>query len=135
MRLFVSGCLPFEQLIIFSTNLEPADLVDEAFLRRIPYRIQLEDPDEQEFHCLFQIAAEHNGCFFDPDAVDHLLAKYYRPQNRPLRRCHARDLLLMVKHYCTYNDLEFEMLADYFDRVAAAFFTEVETKSLAKGVR
>lgn len=122
--------VPFEQLIIFSTNLQPSDLVDEAFLRRIPYRIELEDPDEDEFNCLFQIASENAGCFYDPDAVEHLLANYYRPYNRPLRRCHARDLLLQVKNYCTYNDLEFEMLPEYFDRVARAFFTEVETKDL-----
>lgn len=122
--------VPFEQLIIFSTNLSPADLVDEAFLRRIPYRIELRDPTEEEFHRLFQIAAERHGCFYDPDAVGHLLNTYYRPHDRPMRRCHARDLLLQVRHYCTYNDLEFEMRADYFDRVANGFFTEVETKDL-----
>ncbi|MCA9083701.1 MAG: AAA family ATPase [Planctomycetaceae bacterium] len=130
--------VPFEQLIIFSTNLEPADLVDEAFLRRIPYRIELKDPDEEEFNCLFQIAAEKTGCFFEPEAVDHLLQKYYRPFNRPLRRCHARDLLLQVRNYCTYNDLPFEMRADYFDRVVGGFFTEIDTKdsrgTRAKGV-
>jgi len=122
--------VPFEQLIIFSTNLEPADLVDEAFLRRIPYRIELRDPNEKEFNCLFQIAAETAGCFYDPDAVQYLLNEHYKKQNRPLRRCHARDLLLQVKNYCTYNDLPFEMRSDYFDKVANSFFTEVKTKDL-----
>lgn len=126
--------VPFEQLIIFSTNLEPSDLVDEAFLRRIPYRIELKDPDEQEFNCLFQIAAENAGCYYEPDTVTHLLDTYYRPHNRPMRRCHARDLLLQVKHYCTYNDLAFEMRSDYFDRIAGGFFTDIETRSLAKGL-
>jgi len=126
--------VPFEQLIIFSTNLEPSDLVDEAFLRRIPYRIELRDPDEQEFHCLFQIASENAGCFFDPDAVEHVLNKWYRPVKRPLRRCHARDLLMQVRNYCTYNDLEFEMQPEYFDRIAGGFFTEIETKNLARPV-
>lgn len=120
--------VPFQQLIIFSTNLAPSDLVDEAFLRRIPYRIELTDPDEEEFHYLFQIAAEKIGCYYDPDGVDHLLNKYYRPVNRPLRRCHARDLLLQVKHYCTYNDHPFEMLPQHFDRIAGGFFTEIVTK-------
>ena len=123
--------VPFEQLIIFSTNLEPSDLVDEAFLRRIPYRIELGDPDEQEFQCLFQIAAEKAGCYYDPDAVEHLLQCYYRPCNRQLRRCHARDLLLQVKNYCTYNDLPFEMRAEHFDCVAGGFFTEIDTKDIA----
>ena len=83
---------------------------------------------EEEFHLLFQIAAEATGCFFEPEAVDHLLSHYYRPHHRPLRRCHARDLLLQVRHYCAYNDLPFEMRADYFDRIAGGFFTEIDTK-------
>ena len=122
--------VPFEQLIIFSTNLEPSDLVDEAFLRRIPYRIELRDPTEQEFSWLFQIAAESTGCFFDSEAVEYLLREHYHKQGRPLRRCHARDLLLQVRNYCTYNDLPFEMQPDHFDRVAKRFFTEVKTKEL-----
>lgn len=127
--------VPFEQLIIFSTNLEPSDLVDEAFLRRIPYRIELADPDEGEINCLFQIAAEKFGCFYDPDAVEHLLATHYRPHSRALRRCHARDLLLQIKNYCTYNDVPFEMRSEYFDRVANGFFTEVETKDAHTAAR
>ncbi|MFK7820670.1 MAG: AAA family ATPase [Planctomycetaceae bacterium] len=123
--------VPFEQLIIFSTNLNPSDLVDEAFLRRIPYRLEIDDPDEDEFHNLFQIAAEKAGCYYDPDAVDHLLKTYYQVQGRPMRRCHARDLLQQVRNYCTYNDLPFEMVPDYFDKVAGTFFTPMPTKPLA----
>ncbi len=122
--------VPFEQLIIFSTNLDPSELVDEAFLRRIPYRIEIDDPDEDEFHNLFQLAAGKVGCAYDPDAVDHLLKKYYSTANRPLRRCHARDLLQQVRNYCTYNDLPFEMVPDYFDKVAGTFFTRMRTKQL-----
>lgn len=120
--------VPFEQLVIFSTNLDPVDLVDEAFLRRIPYRIEVRDPDEHEFHGLFQLAADKIGCFYEPAAVEHLLATYYRPNDQPLRRCHARDLLQLVRHYCTYNDSPFEMRSEYFDRVAQGFFTHVRTK-------
>ncbi len=123
--------VPFEQLIIFSTNLDPADLVDEAFLRRIPYRIEVTDPNEDEFHSLFQLAAERVGCAYDPDAVDYLLNRYYAGDDRPRRRCHARDLLQQVRNYCTYNDLPFEMVPDYFDRVAHSFFTRMRTKELA----
>ena len=49
--------MPFDQLIIFSTNLEPKDLVDDAFLRRIPYKIEVIDPSEEEFRELFKIMA------------------------------------------------------------------------------
>lgn len=120
--------VPFEQLVIFSTNLDPSDLVDEAFLRRIPYRIEVRDPDDQEFHSLFQIAAEQAGCAYKPDSVDHLLDHYYRPGSHPLRRCHARDLLKQVRHFCTYNGVPLEMRSEYFDRVAQGFFTQVPTK-------
>src|SRR5205085_5855464 len=59
--------VPFDQLIIFSTNLEPKDLVDEAFLRRIPYKINVPDPDEEEFHRLFALTAPAVGCEYVRD--------------------------------------------------------------------
>lgn len=120
--------VPFEQLIIFSTNLDPADLVDEAFLRRIPYRIEVTDPSDDEFHALFQLAADRFGCEYDPDAVEYLLETYYRPENRLRRRCHPRDLLQQVRNHCTYNEIPFEMRPEYFDKVAHSFFTVVRTK-------
>jgi predicted ATPase with chaperone activity len=122
--------VPFQQLIIFSTNLDPADLVDEAFLRRIPYRIEIEDPDAEEFHRLFRIAAEKLGCDYDPEAVEHLINSRYREQSRPMRRCHARDLLLQVRSYCLYRGLKFEMQPEHFDRVSECFFTRVPTRKL-----
>jgi len=117
--------IPFEQLIIFSTNLEPADLVDEAFLRRIPYKIEITDPDPTEFHHLFELYARSFGCECRPEAVDHLLNKHYRPRNRALRRCHPRDLLNQVRNFCTYNGLPLEMRPEYFDRVVNSYFTVV----------
>jgi predicted ATPase with chaperone activity len=117
--------VPFDQLIIFSTNLEPKDLVDEAFLRRIPYKVNVPDPDEEEFHRLFRLAAEVCQCPYDPAAVEHLLANHYRPTRRALRRCHPRDLLLQVHHYCTYNDLPMAMAPEYLDRVVGDYFTVV----------
>jgi predicted ATPase with chaperone activity len=116
--------MPFDQLIIFSTNLEPKDLVDEAFLRRIPYKVNVPDPDEEEFHHLFRLAADSCQCAYNRAAVEHLLAKHYRPAGRPLRRCHPRDLLLQVHHYCAYNDLPMAMATDYLDRVVGDYFTE-----------
>jgi predicted ATPase with chaperone activity len=117
--------VPFEQLIIFSTNLEPEDLVDEAFLRRIPYKIKIDDPDESEFHRLFQLYACSFGCEYRKEVIDDLLARHYRPQGRAMRRCHPRDLLAQIGNYCRYNDLPLEMQCDYFDRVVGIYFTTV----------
>jgi predicted ATPase with chaperone activity len=117
--------VPFDQLIIFSTNLEPRDLVDEAFLRRIPYKIDVPDPDEDEFHRLFEACAPALGCAYDAEAVEHLLRAHYRPHGRSLRRCHPRDLLLQVHNYCAYEGLPMEMRPEYFDQVVGDYFTEV----------
>jgi predicted ATPase with chaperone activity len=115
--------VPFEQLIIFSTNLEPSSLADEAFLRRIPYKIEIGDPDEEEFHRLFQDYARNFGFPYDRDAVDYLIEKHYRECNRAMRRCHPRDILSQIQNYCRYNDLPFEILPEYLDRIVNRYFT------------
>src|SRR5262245_22804150 len=120
--------VPFDQLIIFSTNIEPQSLVDEAFLRRIPYKIHVDDPDEAEFHQLFALSTPLVGCAYNADAVEYLLATHYRPVNRPLRRCHPRDLLLQIHHYCAYHDMPMEMKEEYFDRVVEDYFTVVGSR-------
>jgi predicted ATPase with chaperone activity len=117
--------VPFEQLIIFSTNLDPEQLVDEAFLRRIPYKIKIGDPDEAEFHRLFDLYARSFGCEYRKEAVDELLARHYHPHGRAMRRCHPRDLLTQIQNYCRYHDLTVEMRSDYFDRVVRIYFTAV----------
>ena len=123
--------VPFEQLIIFSTNLEPSDLVDEAFLRRIPYKIEIGNPDDDEFHDLFQLYAKSFGCEYRADVVDYLLETHYRGVQRPMRRCHPRDLLGQIRNYCAYNDLPMEMRPEYFDRVVNSYFTVVVAKDSA----
>lgn len=115
--------VPFDQLIIFSTNLEPEDLADEAFLRRIPYKVEVGDPSLTEFRRLFEYACRAIGCNYRPEAVDYLVQKHYRPAGRNLRRCHARDLLAQVKNYCTYQGSSVELRPDYLDRAVAGYFT------------
>ncbi|MEX2176479.1 MAG: AAA family ATPase [Pirellulaceae bacterium] len=120
--------VPFEQLIIFSTNLEPTDLADEAFLRRIPYKIEVGDPSIEEFKALFKIIAKGLHCEYRPEAVDYLIQEHYEPVGRPLRRCQPRDLLNQVRNYCVYNALPVEMRPEYFDRVVPSYFTVVAGK-------
>ena len=115
--------VPFEQLIIFSTNLEPRDLADDAFLRRIPYKIEIGDPGQEEFTLLFEMASKALKCEFREDMLEYLVETHYRKFNRPLRRCHPRDLLLHVVNYCKYHELPVEMCEDYFDRAAECYFT------------
>lgn len=117
--------VPFEQLIIFSTNLEPSDLVDEAFLRRIPYKIEIGDPTEEEFTRLFELYANAFGCEYRPEVVEYLLETHYRSVNRCRRRCHPRDLLSQIRNYCAYNDLDIELREEFVDRAVRTYFTQV----------
>jgi hypothetical protein len=94
--------VPFDQLIIFSTNLEPKDLVDDAFLRRIPYKIEVIDPDEAAFRKLLEIMGRSLGVKYDANAVDYLVKTHYLGVGRPFRCCQPRDLLLQIRNYCSY---------------------------------
>ena len=130
--------VPFEQLIIFSTNLEPSQLVDDAFLRRIPYKIEIADPSPKEFHVLFQIYCAKFKCEYRPDMVDYLITRHFLQAGRRLRRCHPRDLLSQIRNFCVYNELPMELRPEYLDRVVLSYFTAVlnqnGNRSMAQGV-
>ena len=117
--------IPFEQLIIFSTNLEPCELVDEAFLRRIPYKIEIGDPSEDEFYELFKLYTGQFGCDHRPDIVKYLLDTHYRPHGRAMRRCHPRDIVKQVRNYCRYRQVDFELRLEYIDLVVNSYFATV----------
>jgi len=114
--------VPFDQLIIFSTNLQPKDLVDDAFLRRIPYKIDVADPTEAEFRELFEMMAPRLGFQYNDEAIDYLLDTHYRPVDRPLRCCQPRDLLLQIRNHCLYQNCPPEMTPDNFDFAVANYF-------------
>ncbi|MFO1094043.1 MAG: AAA family ATPase [Planctomycetaceae bacterium] len=115
--------VPFDQLIIFSTNLEPKDIVDGAFLRRIPYKIQVPDPSEEHFRKLFEIMAPKMGIKYDGAAIDYLIAKHYKGVNRPFRNCQPRDLLLQVRNYATYKRMPKLMSPEAFDFAVENYFS------------
>lgn len=114
--------VPFDQLIVFSTNLEPRDLVDEAFLRRIPYKIEVGDPSEQEFRELLRLLAMHLDFEYNEDAIDYLIETHYHKKNRPFRFCHPRDLLLQVANYCAYQNTKRELSEHYLDLACENYF-------------
>jgi len=114
--------VPFDQLIIFSTNLEPRDLVDEAFLRRIPYKIEVVDPTEEEFKNLFRIMAPLLGIEYREEPVDYLIENHYTRVGRPFRFCQPRDLLLQVRNYCIYGNCSPEMTKENFDLATENYF-------------
>lgn len=115
--------VPFDQLVVFSTNLEPKDLVDDAFLRRIPYKIEAEDPPDSDFRKLFEVMCGVTGVPYNPDAIDYLIEHHYRRVNRPMRMCQPRDLLLQVKNYCLYNEIPVELKNEYLDFACENYFS------------
>jgi hypothetical protein len=114
--------VPFDQLIVFSTNLEPRDLVDDAFLRRIPYKIEVIDPTEDEFRQLFDMMARKLKIDYAPEALDHLIENHYRRVHRPFRACQPRDLLLQVRNYCLYNGEPLRATPELLDFAVENYF-------------
>jgi predicted ATPase with chaperone activity len=114
--------VPFDQLVVFSTNLEPRELVDEAFLRRIPYKIEVVDPSEAEFRSLFEVMGPKLDVAYQPAAVDYLVDTYYKKTGRPFRFCHPRDLLLQVRNFCQYQNCPAQMSNEHFDRAVENYF-------------
>lgn len=115
--------VPFDQLVVFSTNLEPKDLVDDAFLRRIPYKIEVQDPSEANFRKLFEIMCRVLRIEHRPEVIDYLIRTHYLPVKRPFRNCQPRDLLLQIKSYCQYNQLPVELKNQYMDFAVDNYFS------------
>jgi DNA-binding PadR family transcriptional regulator len=114
--------VPFDQLIIFSTNLEPKQLVDDAFLRRIPYKIEVVDPTESEFRELFKLMAPKLGFQYREEVITHLIETHYRAVNRPMRCCQPRDLLMQVRNNCLYEGRPLEITNDLLDFAVENYF-------------
>lgn len=117
--------VPFEQIVLFSTNLEPHDLVDEAFLRRVPFKIEIGNPSPEEFTYLFKLACASMGFPWRPEVIKQLVQGYFLGQNRPLRRCYPRDLLKQVQAYCTYRGEPLDVRIDYLKHACRNYFGNV----------
>jgi predicted ATPase with chaperone activity len=87
---------PFKQLVVFSTNMNPRDLVDEAFLRRLRYKIEISDPTEANYRSILKRTCESKGVAYTEDGVIHLLKEHYRKEGTPFRACHPRDLVEII---------------------------------------
>jgi len=115
--------VPFDQLVIFATNLEPRELVDEAFLRRIPYKIEVRDPSEEEFRELMRMMAPKLGVDYREGPVDYLIVKHYQERSRRFRYCHPRDLLLQVRNFCLFHEQRPTLTNEAVDAAAHNYFS------------
>ncbi|MDA1013062.1 MAG: AAA family ATPase [Planctomycetota bacterium] len=115
--------VPFDQLIVFSTNLEPKDLVDGAFLRRIPYKIEVRDPSEANFRKLCEIMAPKMGLEIEASAIDYLVNTHYLACKRPFRACQPRDLMLQVRNFCIYKGTPRKLTNQALDFAVENYFS------------
>ncbi len=115
--------VPFDQLVVFSTNLEPKDLVDDAFLRRIPYKIEVPNPSVENFVKLFEIMCGVYKFQWRPDLIKQLIEKHYLPTNRSFRNCHPRDLLLQVTNWAKYLKRPHELSEEALDFACDNYFS------------
>jgi predicted ATPase with chaperone activity len=117
--------LPFDVLIVFSTNLPPRDLVDEAFLRRLRHKIEIGDPTYEEFREIFKRVAQLKGVQYSDQGLAYLLQEWYIKRNRKMRASHPRDLCDQILDISRYMSVEAVMSRDLLDRAAASYFVEL----------
>ena len=122
--------VPFDVLIVFATNLDPSSLADEAFLRRIPYKIPIEDPSTDQFTQIFEMNCRQRQLPFHQVMVAYLQRRHYRPLNRHLRACHPRDLLDQVIALCRYRGVEPSISRELLDAACASYFVGNDTDTL-----
>ncbi|HKB10621.1 MAG TPA: hypothetical protein VKD69_08200 [Vicinamibacterales bacterium] len=116
--------VPFDVLVVFATNLDPAALADEAFLRRIPYKIPITDPSVDEFTRIFEMNCRKRKLRFHQVMVAYLHRRHYQPFDRPLRACHPRDLLDQVTALCRYRGVEPVITRELIDAACASYFID-----------
>jgi hypothetical protein len=116
--------IPFDVLTVFATNLNPASLADEAFMRRIPYKIAIGDPTIDQFTQIFEMNCRKRDLRFHQVMVAYLQRRHYNPMRRPMRACHPRDLLEHVTAMCRYRGIEPVITRELLDAACSAYFVD-----------
>ena len=117
--------VPFDVLVMFSTNLPPKDLVDEAFLRRLRHKIEITDPDSVHYREIFMRVAAQKGVVFSDEGLNYLLKEWYAKHNRKLRASHPRDLCDQIIDISRYFSIEPVMSREMIDQAASSYFVEL----------
>lgn len=127
--------IPFDVLVVFATNLDPKTLADEAFLRRIPYKIEVEDPSIEQFTRIFELDCRRRGLPFHPVMAAYLERRHFRPYGRPLRSCHPRDILDQVTALCRFQGREAMITRPLLDAACEAYFLDDKVQKISSKQR
>lgn len=114
--------VPFDQNLVLATNLDPSDLVDEAFLRRLPFKIELKDPDDAAFREVFRRVARSASIECNDEEIEYLIHTYYQKLKIPFRYCHPRDILFHVANLCDLHDLPRKVTRRNLDLAVQNYF-------------
>ncbi len=117
--------VPFDVLIVFSTNLPPKDLVDEAFLRRLRHKVEIGDPNFEEYREIFRRVAADKKVEYNDQGLAYLLQEWYIKRNRKLRASHPRDLCDQILDISSYLSVPPSMNREMIDRAAKAYFVDI----------
>jgi hypothetical protein len=127
--------VPFDELLIFSTNLDPNQLADEAFLRRIKFKIEVRDPSEYQWRQIWRLVCRGRGVEYEDAGIDYLVEKWYRPTGRPFRMCQPRDILDQLISIAKYNMEKVSFTPDLIDAGCATYFVSNEKRDFGAKVR
>jgi predicted ATPase with chaperone activity len=117
--------IPFDVLVVFSTNLPPKDLVDEAFLRRLRHKIEIGDPNYEEYREIFRRVSASKNVTYSDQGLAYLMQEWYIKRNRKLRASHPRDLCDQILDISRFLGLEPTLSRDLIDRAAESYFVEL----------
>lgn len=121
--------VPFRQLIVFSTNLDPTQLVDGAFMRRIQMKVEVGGPEEKLFYQIFVEACKTYSIPFDKKSFIHLLQTWYRGPNRVMQAVHPRDIVKTVISICDYENVPAQLTPELIDEACASYFVDGDMSS------
>ena len=117
--------IPFDVLVVFSTNLPPRDLVDEAFLRRLRHKIEISNPSFEDYREIFKRVSQIKGIPYSDQGLAYLLQEYYIKRNRKMRASHPRDLCDQILDIARYLSTEPTMTNEMIDRASQAYFVDI----------
>lgn len=121
--------VPFDQVLIFSTNLQPHELADEAFWRRIKYKLEMPNPTADDFKKIFLNLCAKQKIEFNEDAYDYLIHTYYRTNQREFRAVHPRDIVNHMRDHISYKEWEARLSRELVDLSCQLYFGSVDTST------
>jgi predicted ATPase with chaperone activity len=116
--------IPFDLFVVFSTNLNPADLVDDAFLRRVRYKLEVTRPDVELFKKIFQSESERQDIEWNQELFDYMVKEHYTKANRPFNACEPRDLLAQIRDLSHYHGYHPTLSKENIDTVIKNYFVK-----------